>query len=164
MRKIIIVISWVIWGAYGGIIKLFCETSSYEEGMLTLEEALRIGEMHNYEIQKSDWESLLDPPTSRVAIGRFLPSVIVQYSAEESYFYNPTYLNPDGSVSTYPRTDTLFIPEPDSTGYLRYPTQPTIRTFQIPKGSRRGSNWAIRVDEILYDGGRNALGIKQARL
>lgn len=136
----------------------------FSQDTLTLTRAIRLGERHNYDLMKVEVERSLDSPSKRVAWGRFLPLITLQYSAETSHYFSQTYINPDGTVSSYPRVDTLFIPRPDSTGYLRYPDQPTIRVTEAPRGSRKTSSWGVRVEQVLFDGGRNIIGLKQSAL
>lgn len=131
---------------------------------MSLERCLELSAARNPELQKSALERRLNTPGARAAWGRFLPSVTLGYSIDQSQFYNPTYLNPDGSVATFPRLDTLTTTYIDSLGYVRVSPVPTVRWMQVPEGKRRSSALALRVDETLFDGGRNYYNLKSVVL
>jgi len=122
---------------------------------MTLEECLMAAQSGNPDLAKSALEDRLSGPGVRAALGRFLPTLTVGYTADQSRFYSPTYLNPDGSVATFPRIDSLYSTYVDSAGYVRMSPEPYIRVVPVPEGSRRSSGIFIRAEEILFDGGRN---------
>ena len=96
------------------------------------------------------------------AIVNFLPQVSVGMSFSESHFENPTFVNPSGTVSTYPIRETFteqyIIWDTSATGDLSNPrlsspvTVTTVRN--VPEGSSRASRMFLSLDESLFEGGR----------
>ncbi|MFC2149927.1 TolC family protein [Calditrichota bacterium] len=131
---------------------------------LTLDESIRISQSENPAYKSSLLERALDDPSYRAAWGQFLPRISLGYGFNQSSFYNPTYLNPDGTVATYPRQQELSATSIDpATGFLRIDSLYTV-TVDIPEGDRRGSSLFLRLDETLFDGGRNWLTLKNSLL
>lgn len=130
-----------------------------------LEECIESGMSNNPAIKSIELERQIDRSARRAAIGQFLPSVAVGFSLSRSSFYNPTYVNPDGSVATYPITQTDYSTYIDSSGYLRVDTS-TIRQVNvpIPEGSRKASTSYLRIEETLFDGRQNYHNYKNAIL
>ncbi len=112
---------------------------------LTLEQCIEIGLKRNLALRRTALERELDAPASRAAWGQFLPSVSVGFSIDQSAYLNRTYINPDGTVVTLPfALDGRIIP--------------------VQKGERRGSRYFVRAEELLFDGGRNYLNLKNTDL
>ncbi|MCF7810997.1 TolC family protein [bacterium] len=120
---------------------------------ITLDQCIELGKKNNPSLQKTVLEKNLDRPASMAAWGQFLPRITTGYSIGQSKFYNPTFLNPDGSVATFPLSDSL---ETD-TGWVYY-------EIPVPEGKRRNSNWYLRVDETIFDGGQNYFNLKNSQI
>ncbi len=131
---------------------------------VTLNKCLELSAIRNPDLQKATIESKLNLPGAKAAWGRFLPLISVGYSIDQSQFYNPTYLNPDGSVATFPRLDTLTTTYIDSLGYVRVSPIPILKWTPIPEGKRRSSALSLRIDEIIFDGARNYYNLKNVKL
>ncbi len=136
---------------------LITTCSLFEAGLaseaVSLEQFLRWSELRSPSLQRTSLERELDRPSKLAAWGQFLPSISVGYEIEQSWFYNPTYLNPDGTVATYPRVDTIRVNNAD-----------TVVVQPVPEGKRRNSGLYLRFEELLFDGGRNYLNLKNSSL
>ncbi len=145
-----------------GILSLAWVSTSYPA---TLEECIGWGLVRNPSIRKIELERSLDRPGKQAAIGQFLPSISVGFGISQSSFYNPTYINADGRVATFPKTELIFDTYIDSLGYIRGDTTSIRNTvIPIPEGKRSGSTSYVRIDETLYDGGKNYYDYKNALL
>jgi outer membrane protein TolC len=120
---------------------------------VTLDQCIELGMINNPSLQRTTVEKELDQPASMAAYGQFLPRITTGYSIGQSKFYNPTFLYPDGSVATYPLSDSM---KTDS-GMVYY-------EIPIPEGKRRNSNWYLRVDEVIFDGGQNYFNLKNSQI
>jgi outer membrane protein len=120
---------------------------------VNLHQLLETAESRSRQYQRQIAEQQLNRPAALAAWGQFLPAVQVGYSADQSSFYNPTYLNPDGSVATYPRWDTLQVGGLD-----------TVIYYSVPQGKRRNSGLYLRVEEVLFDGGNNYFNLRNTQL
>jgi len=146
MIKIITTLAVVL-----GISFFLVQTPS--SAQVTLDQCIKLGEINNPALQRTTLEMELDRPASMAAWGQFLPRITTGYSIGQSKFYNPTFLYPDGSVATFPMLDST---ETDS-GMVYY-------EIPIPEGKRRNSNWYLRVDEVIFDGGQNYFNLKNSRI
>ncbi|MDP8238452.1 MAG: TolC family protein [Candidatus Hatepunaea meridiana] len=106
---------------------------------ITLDQCINWGLERNPSLQSVTLEKQLDLPASLAAWGQFLPSVSTSFSIEQSKYYYPTFVLPDGSVATRP--DSL-----------------------ISEGRNRNSAFYLRVDETLFRGGRNYFNFKNTVL
>lgn len=101
------------------------------------------------------------------AIGNFLPQVSVGMSFSQSKFENQTFVNPDGSVSTYPITVTeqYIIWDTSGTGDLSNPrlSAPVTQIIDVPEGSSRSSRMFLSLDESLFEGGRRYFLYRMAK-
>jgi len=132
---------------------------------VTLRDCINWGEHRNPEIRKIELEVALDRPGKRAAIGQFLPTVAVGFGINKSSFYNPTYINSDGRVSTYPVTTLRYDTYIDALGYIRADTSSIrLETLPVPEGRRYAATSYLRIEETLYDGGRNYYTYKNALL
>ncbi len=145
-----------------GVILAFSINS---QAAVTLENCREWGLIRNPSVLKIELERALDRPGKQVAIGQFLPSVSVGFAISRSSFYTPTYLNPDGSIATYPTTKLGYDTYIDPLGYIRVDTT-SIRNVvtPIPEGARKASTSYLRIDETLFDGGKNYFNYKNALL
>jgi len=131
----------------------------------TLEDCINWGLTRNPSIRKSELERSLVRPAKQAAAGQFLPSISVGYGISKSSFYNPTYINSDGRVSTFPNTEFKFDTYIDPLGYLRADTNSyREEVIPIPEGKRYGSTSFLRIDETLYNGGKNYYNYRNAHL
>lgn len=113
---------------------------------VTLDQCIEWGIAQNRSLRSVILEQQLDTPATRAAWGQFLPSVSIGYSVDQSNFYNQTYLNPDGTVVTLPIT------------------LPGGEVIPVQKGNRRDSRYYLRIEEVIFDGGRNYLNLKTSEL
>lgn len=136
----------------------------------TPEDLLEIARRHNPDYQKTVQNATLSGIGIRSAWGTLLPSVDVGYQISQNNYYQPTYVNPDGSVSTYPLTvteetyqtvlDTInghVFPgwNPDSTVLVS-------AYYPVPEGKSRTSSGWVSVRETIRLGGQQYFGIKNA--
>ena len=77
---------------------------------LTPDDLYQIALKHNPDHQKNIQNASLNGVNTRSAWGTIMPSVDVGFGISQSDFRNPTYVESDGTVSSYPITET--IPEP----------------------------------------------------
>jgi outer membrane protein len=122
-------------------------------GQVTLDQCLSWGLDRNSSMQRATLEKQLDIPGSRAAWGQFLPSVYVGYGIDQSRYYNPTYVDADGKVVTLPRTETITIAGQDTT-----------IVYEVPEGRRRNSSYFIQIEEVLFDGGKSYLNLRNSKL
>jgi len=104
---------------------------------LSLDECLRIGRQNNLNLRRTTIEADMNSPSSLRGWGVYLPSVTASYGINQSAYYTRTAVWPDGSFVILP---------------------------QAQSGDRRNSSYTIRVDEVLFAGGRNRLAQKSADL
>ncbi|HHE47197.1 MAG TPA: hypothetical protein ENL08_05815, partial [Bacteroidetes bacterium] len=120
---------------------------------VTLNQCIQWGLDRNPSLRRTALEKQLDRPGSLAAWGQFLPSVLVGYGIDQSKYYNPTYVDADGKVVTLPYSETVTIDGRD-----------TVIVYGVPEGKRRNSSYFINVEEIIFDGGRNYLNLKNSAL
>lgn len=112
---------------------------------ITLDQCIEIGIRNNHGLQRTILEKDLDRPARLAAWGQFLPSLNVGYTIDQSSYRNETYVNPDGSVVTLPIiSNGVEIP--------------------IQTGNSRDSRYYLQMQEIIFDGGRNLLNLKNVEL
>jgi outer membrane protein len=156
----------------GGILVITCTINVSEaadpdlpkiqsEQPLTLEQLLEAAQAHNPDLQKARVALSVNKLLKLGAVGQFLPSVSVGYSISQNKFYNPTFTNPDGTVSTYPLTSTVTTAYFDSLGYYRRGPTETV-TYPVPQGERRSSQIYIQLQLSLSLGGREILELHNA--
>ncbi len=123
--------------------------ASSVSAQVTLDQCIQWGLERNPSLQRTTLEKQLDKPGAMAAWGQFLPSVYVGYGIDQSKYYSPTYVDADGKVVTLP----YMVTTPDTT-----------IVYEVPEGKRRNSSYFVTVEEILFDGGRNYLNLKNSSL
>lgn len=125
---------------------------------------------HNPDHQKTVQNASLSGVTSRSAWGTLLPSLDVNYQISHSEYYNPSYMESDGSVATYPITQESYETVIDTLGNKGYvfvgydPNSPTTITYEVPEGEATSSYAWISLRETLNLGGQEYFTIKNAGL
>jgi outer membrane protein TolC len=122
---------------------------------------------HNPGHQKIQGELDVSSANLLSSYGQFLPIVNFGYGISEDRYFNPTFLNPEGSVSTFPLT----IPAGTEISHRIDPaTEEVVHSvntedilFPIPEGERRFSGGQLQISETLFRGGRNIFNLKKAR-
>ncbi len=137
---------------------------------MTPEDLFEVALRHNPDHLKNVQTATLSGANLRSAWGTLLPSVDVGYSISQSQFYNPTYINPDGTVAVYPRQE--IIPKPveftdQETGYkwLGWDPGDSLEiTYPIPEDETRSSSAWVRLQEQINLGGQQYYTIKNASI
>lgn len=135
---------------------------------LTPDDLYQIALKHNPDHQKNIQNASLNGANTRSAWGTIMPSVDVGFSIAESDFYNPTYVESDGTVSSYPIRET--IPEPyvfvqnDSLMWLGWNTNGDSITVEygVPEEQTRNSRAWVSVQESINLGGQQYFMIRNA--
>jgi outer membrane protein TolC len=124
-------------------------------------------------------QTALDTRLNRIgmlnAIGNFLPTVTANMGFSESHYRNPTFVNPNGSVSTFPYSvvDTTIEQHIiwDTTGNQlsnpRLSNPDTVisqRDFGVPNGISGSSHMSLSLNESLFEGGRRYFLYRQAKV
>jgi outer membrane protein TolC len=117
---------------------------------LSLDSLVALGIQNNPQIRQAGFNVDLNRIGKLAALGNFLPQVSLGASFSESHFENSTFINSDGSVSTYPITII------DS--YLTLENgEPVLRTdtltLNIPEGKTRSSSYNVTASLSLFEGG-----------
>jgi outer membrane protein len=128
----------------------------------SLERLLGAARTHNPDLLKAKSQLSVNQMLKLNAIGSFLPSFSVGYQISQNNYYNPTYTNPDGTVSSYPYTITEPSFYVDSLGYYRQGGTQTV-TYEVPEGKRRNSNLYLSLSTTWNLGGQQILGVRNAK-
>jgi outer membrane protein len=137
---------------------------------LTPDDLFKVALRHNPDHQKNVQNASLAGANLRSAWGTLLPSLDVGYSISQSQFYNPTYINPDGTVAVYPRQE--IIPKPveftdQETGYKWLGWDPSDSleiSYPVPEDESRSSSAWLRLQEQINLGGQQYYTIKNASI
>jgi outer membrane protein len=130
---------------------------------LTPEDLYGMALRHNPDYLKTVETESLSGINNLSAWGSLMPSLSVDYGFSQSKNYSPSYVNPDGTVSSYPRVDSLYqaVLNPDSTiGAVAVGTV----TTPIPESERRNSGGGFTIQENILLGGQQMYGIRNARI
>jgi outer membrane protein len=114
---------------------------------LTPEDLYQIALRHNPDYLKTVENLGLSGINELSAWGSLMPSLNVEYGFSQSNSYSPTYVNPDGTVSSYPKTDSVG----------------TV-TIPVPESKRRNSGGSLSLQENILLGGQQLYGIRNARI
>lgn len=136
---------------------------------LTPEDLYQIALSHNPDYLKTVETLGLSRINVLSAWGTLMPTLGVSYGIGQSSSYSPTYVNPDGSVSTYPKTETIAgIPQlvVDTTNWqvVTVPGPEQTVTVPVPTAERRNSSGNLTLQENIQLGGQQFYGIKNARI
>ncbi|MCX6640710.1 MAG: TolC family protein, partial [bacterium] len=119
---------------------------------------------HNPDHLKAVQNTSLSGVTMRSALGTFLPSLNAGFQLSQSSYYNATYTNPDGTVSTYPRTETSYqtIVDTTTTPWTLQLVPSGTYTIPVAEGKNRNSSAYVSLQEMLNLGGQQYFGVKNA--
>jgi outer membrane protein len=131
---------------------------------LTPEQLYEIALHHNPDYLKTLETLGLSGINSLSAWGTLMPSLDVSYGFSQSKSYSPTYVNPDGTVSSYPRTDSVYQAVVDTTNWTIGAQAVGTETIPVPESQRRNSGGSISLQESIPLGGQQLYGIKNARI
>ena len=129
---------------------------------LSLERLLEASRTHNPDLLKAKSQLSVNRLLKLDAVGSFLPSLSVGYQISQNNYYNPTYTNPDGTVSSYPYTITQPSFYVDSLGYYRQGGTQTT-TYAVPEGERRNSSLYLSLSTTINLGGQQIYGVRNAK-
>jgi len=142
------------------------------ETPLSLDSLVALGYQYNPALRQTTLDTKLNRIGRMNAVGSFLPTVSVGADFSQSHYRNPTYKNPDGSISSYPidpvtetTTETAYeiqwldtlndgtLANPRLVPVTRTVTQ-TIPGIGVPEGDNRSSSWSLSLSETIFEGGR----------
>jgi outer membrane protein TolC len=136
-------------------------------GKLSVDDCVAIALRHNPSHQKVKGEMEVSSANLLSSYGQLLPTVNFGYGVSEDHYFNPTFLNPEGSVSSFPITipagTQITHQLNDSTGEVEHVVNSEDIILPIPQGTRRSSSGQIQISETLFQGGRNIFNIMKAR-
>ncbi len=135
-------------------------------GTLSIDDCVEIALRNNPGHQKTERALEASSANLLASYGRFLPTVTARYGISEDRYINPTFLNPEGTVSSFPMTipgGTIVTHEVvgDSVVHVIEETEDTV--IPIPEGRRRFSGGQILVSETIFQGGQNVFNLLKAR-
>ena len=139
---------------------------------LSLDSLIALGFENSPELRQTALDTKLNRIGMMNAIGNFLPQVSVGMSFSETHYENQTFVNPDGSVATYPVTESFteqyIIWDTSATGELSNPrlSEPVTITqiVDVPEGSSRASRMYLSLNESIFEGGRRYFLYRQAKV
>lgn len=135
---------------------------------LPIDSLIALGFEYNPNLRRTADDARLNSIGKLAAIGNFLPRVSVGLSFSQTHYRNPTFVNPDGSVSTYPRSFTDYAviwQDTAADGALSNPRLVSSTfTIDVPEGDSRSSQMYLSVDETLFEGGRRFFLYRMAQL
>ncbi len=135
---------------------------------LTPQDLFEIALHHSPDYQKTVQTASISDIGIRSAWGAFLPTLDVGYQLSQNNYYQPTYTNPDGSVSSYPVTIQTHPTVYDTiNGHVfegKDPSTDISVTIPIPEGKSRTSSGWISLRETIRLGGQQIFGIRNANI
>jgi outer membrane protein len=135
---------------------------------LSLDSLISLGYQYNPSVRQAGLNQRLNKIGRLNAIGQFLPTFSVGAGFSQTHYKSPTFVNPNGTVSTFPVTMQQTDVEWDSTsptGELFNPRLVTRTiTEPVPSGNNRSSSESISLNESLFEGGRRFFLYKQAKI
>jgi len=134
----------------------------------TPEDLYDIALRYNPDHQKNVQNATLSGIGQRSARGTLMPVVDVGYQIAQSNYYQPTYVNPDGSVSTFPTVQETYAAVFDTINGNVFPgwnpDSVTTVYYPVPEGKSRTSVGWVTVRETLQLGGQQLFGILNAKI
>lgn len=128
---------------------------------LSLDSLRYIARKYNPDVRQAALDTKINKIGKLNAVGAFLPTVTAGLQFSENQYYYPTFLNPDGSVSTYPITyrDTIVKWDFDSSK-----AYPEIREYtrKAEEGKNRSSSMYLSLQETIFEGGQRLFQLRQA--
>ncbi len=137
---------------------------------LSPDDLYEIALRNNPDHQKNLQNASLAGSNMRSALGTLLPSVDVGFSISQNDFYNPTYIESDGSVSQYPLEveEYVMMEYVESSTGVKWlalnPDSTVTRTISIPDDETRSSRGWISIQETINLGGQQYFNIKNAKI
>ncbi|RQV96442.1 TolC family protein, partial [bacterium] len=128
---------------------------------LSLDSLIAIGNSYNPAVRQAGFDKQLNKIGNLAAIGNFLPQISLGASFSENHFESPTYINSDGSVSTYPTTIISSELAIDDNGDV-YQRVDTL-SIGVPEGKTRSSSYNVSASLSLFEGGRRIFLYRYAR-
>jgi outer membrane protein len=128
---------------------------------LSLDSLQQIARKYNPDVRKAVLDTKINRIGKASAVGAFLPTATVGLQFSENQYYYPTFINPDGSVSTYPITVTdtvLYWDEASQTVRTRVETY----TREPQEGKNRNSSMYLSFQEAIFQGGQRFFELRQA--
>ncbi|MDD5087826.1 MAG: TolC family protein [bacterium] len=134
---------------------------------LSLDSLIALGFQYNPSLRQAADNTRLNGIGTLNAVGNFLPTVSVGMSFSQSHYRNPTYSNPDGSVSSYPRefTDYAIVwSDTAEDGTLSNPRlMESSYVLDVPEGDSRSSQMYLSLSESVFEGGRRYFLYRMAK-
>ncbi|TKJ41465.1 hypothetical protein CEE37_02575 [candidate division LCP-89 bacterium B3_LCP] len=129
------------------------------------EMALKYNPDHQIFIQNAS----LSGANLRSAWGTLMPSLDVNFQLSRSEYYNPSYVEANGSVAAYPITEQGYAMTIDTlaNGHIVVgfdPNSPTAITYGVPQGKSSASYGWANLRETINLGGQQYYTIKNAGL
>jgi len=113
---------------------------------VSLDQCISLGTERNPSLRRTALEMNLNQPAVRAAWGQFLPSVSVGYGINQYNSRINTYIADDGRVIELPIT------------------LPDGEVIPIEDRKSRNSSYYLNVEEVIFNGGRDYLNLKNAKL
>lgn len=135
---------------------------------LSLDSLISLAFEYNPSFRQTSSDTRLNRIGKLNAVGNFLPSVSVGMSFSQTHYRNPTFTNPDGSVSSYPRTFTDYAVIWQDTGTDGSLSNPRLvsssYTLDVPEGDSRSSQLYLSLNESVFEGGRRYFLYRMAKV
>ncbi|MFZ5432423.1 MAG: TolC family protein [Calditrichota bacterium] len=134
---------------------------------LSLDSLIALGFQNNPSLRQTTSDTRLNTIGKVSAVGNFLPQVSLGMNFSQTHYRNPTFTNPDGSVSTYPRmiTDYSIIWDDTTNGMLSNPRLvSSTYSIDVPEGDSRSSQMYLSLDESVFEGGRRYFLYRMAKV
>ena len=135
---------------------------------LSLDSLISLGFQYNPALRQAAGDTRLNSIGKLNAVGNFLPTVSVGMCFSQSHYRNPTFANPDGSVSSYPRTFTDYSVVWGDTAEDGTLSNPRLTessyTLDVPEGDSRSSQMYLSLNESVFEGGRRYFLYRMAKV
>jgi outer membrane protein len=131
---------------------------------LTVDSLVALGFRYSPQLRQATITTRLNAIGKLSAVGQFLPTVSLGGSFSQTHYRNATFVNPNGSVSTYPVTTYERYIIWDSTGANPHLSDPVAVTQDVPTGDSRSSSESITLNESIFEGGRRFFLYRVAKI
>jgi len=135
---------------------------------LSLDSLVALGFRYSPQLRQTTLTTRLNAIGKLNAVGQFLPTVSVGMTFSQTHYRTPTFVNPNGSVSTYPITtyQRFLMWDTSGTGQLSNPRlSPLVPVVQdVPTGDSRSSSQSLNLNESIFEGGRRFFLYRVARI
>jgi outer membrane protein len=136
----------------------------HSETPLSLDSLIDLGYQYNPGLRQTTLDTKLNRIGQINAVGSFLPTVSVGTNFSQSHYRNPTFINPDGSVRSYPTDPVIYtsyevqwqdtLDDGSLVGPHLVAVTDTIPGVGVPEGDSRSSSWSLSLSETIFEGGR----------